>query len=120
MRYIRMFVYWLGFRPKFGTALHSPSREMQLAFRDALRNTPWAPAMVLPLEMEMKPSYESLLKENEELRSKYVRLRAERIASTVNHCNSKTNYEMIVHVFNPDGCTHCAEIRNILHEADKL
>lgn len=34
----------------------------------------------------------------------------------VQHCNSRTNYEMIEHHYNPDGCNHCAEIREIIEE----
>lgn len=32
----------------------------------------------------------------------------------VQHCNKKTNYEMIIHVFNPDGCVHCKELRTLM------
>ncbi|MER5703486.1 hypothetical protein ABT023_16295 [Micromonospora sp. NPDC002296] len=32
---------------------------------------------------------------------------------TVQHCNSATGYEMIVHPYAPDECDHCAEIAQI-------
>lgn len=31
----------------------------------------------------------------------------------VQHCNSTTEYEMIVHPYAPDECDHCAVIREI-------
>jgi hypothetical protein len=32
----------------------------------------------------------------------------------VQHCNQKTNYEMIVHRWCPDKCEHCKEILDLL------
>lgn len=34
----------------------------------------------------------------------------------VQHCNRKTDYEMIVHIFNPDGCMECSVIRDLVYE----
>lgn len=36
----------------------------------------------------------------------------------VQHCNSRTDYEFIKHIYNPDGCVHCKEIEDLIREMD--
>lgn len=34
----------------------------------------------------------------------------------VQHCNPRTEYELIRHPYDPDGCPHCAELRELATE----
>lgn len=44
----------------------------------------------------------------------------ERPKNMVHHCNRKTNYEMIIHPFDPDNCENCKEIKGLLQEDPRL
>lgn len=37
MRRVRYLVYWLGFRPKFGSIFYSPSLDIALKVREAVK-----------------------------------------------------------------------------------